>query len=171
MFTQQLSGSRYTGGLPARTYEFRITKLSSNSGSYSKNMISECKDFGMKPVCEHRAWCQNDKNSLYIGQNSYLAHGYYRRYRWSSYSRWFPTGFANIRNRWNGLCAYTGNANRNYAVCNVPSNGYQWRHPGQYNPGFVCGRVKPPRESRLCPLKHLLPLKFWQFSRLPVSRS
>merc|ERR1712072_332880 len=42
---------------------------------------------------------------------------------------------------WSNLCSYTNNANRNYALCNIPANTHAWRHPGQYNPGFVCGKV------------------------------
>ena len=33
----------------------------------------------------------------------------------------------------------TRNANGNYALCNIPINTHAWRHPGQYNPGFMCG--------------------------------
>ena len=50
-----------------------------------------------------------------------------------------PPGFEVIRDKWNNLCAYTGNANGNYALCNIPINTHAWRHPGQYNPGFMCG--------------------------------
>ena len=54
-----------------------------------------------------------------------------------------PSGFAAVRDAWNGLCSYTGNANGSSAMCNTPSNSQSWRRVEQYNPGFVCGKSEP----------------------------
>ena len=98
-------------------------------------MREVCNDLGMKPVCDHPSYCRNDGLSLWIGQSSHLSHKGTRNN--NNYS---PGGFAAIRDRWNGLCVYTNNARGNYALCNIPINSHAWRHPGQWNPGFMCGR-------------------------------
>ena len=40
----------------------------------------------------------------------------------------------------NGLCSYTGKANGNSALCNIPANSHAWKSPSQSNPGFICGK-------------------------------
>eukprot|EP01048_Picozoa_sp_COSAG05_P015644 COSAG05_NODE_1907_length_3849_cov_4.846133_2_plen_742_part_01 len=127
-------------GMPTRSYEFAVAKLSTSSGEYSKLMKAKCADMNMKPVCDHPYYCRNDNGALYIGQQSHVAYGYYRNHNYYL-SRFFPGGFVQVRDLWNGLCSYTGRARGNYAFCNIPSNSHQWRHPGQINPGFVCGTV------------------------------
>ena len=109
-------------------------------------MVAECKKLGMKPVCDHPSYCRTNKAGLYIGQHSHIA---YRPYR--NINSWFPSGWSQISSNWDNLCAYTANANGNYAYCNIPINTHAWRHPGQYSPGFICGAtttdtvVKVPR--------------------------
>merc|ERR1711990_1340618 len=104
---------------------------------YSDRMVDSCKQYGMKPVCDHPSYCRNDKSrSLYIGQSGHLAYAPHR-----NNNNYAPKGFAAIASKWSNLCSYTNNANRNYALCNIPANTHAWRHPGQYNPGFVCGKV------------------------------
>ena len=44
------------------------------SGSYSGVMAAQCSKYGMKPVCDHPSYCQNDKNALYIGQQGHTAY-------------------------------------------------------------------------------------------------
>ena len=91
----------------------------------------------MKPVCDHPSYCKkNDAQSIYLGQTSHLSYPPHR-----NNNNYLPSGFAAIRGRWNGLCSYTGNANGNSVLCNVPSNSHSWRSPGQYNPGFICAKV------------------------------
>jgi hypothetical protein len=56
-----------------------------------------------------------------------------------------PAGFAVVSNLWNGLCSYTGKANGNKALCNIPANTHNWQGPN-FNkkspaPGFVCGKI------------------------------
>jgi len=97
-------------------------------------MIEACNKIGMKPVCDHRNYCRNDKKSLYLGQTHHVA---YKPHR--NNNSFMPGGFAAIADMWDGLCSYTANANRNYALCNIPINTHAWRHPGQANPGFICG--------------------------------
>jgi hypothetical protein len=120
-------------GVAKRKYIFQVTKLASKSGAYSDLMIAQCATFGMKPVCDHRSYCDGDKNAVFLGQTHHLA---YKPHR--NNNNFAPSGFSRIRNQWNGKCSYTGAANGNYALCNIPANSHSWRHPGQANPGFIC---------------------------------
>merc|ERR1711939_1137354 len=133
IFVATLQGKN---GVKTAKYEFRKATLSARSGKYSTRMIEACNKVGLKPVCDHRGYCRNDKNSLYIGQTRHIA---YKPHR--NNNNYMPGGFAAIADMWDGLCSYTGNANRNYALCNIPINTHSWRHPGQANPGFICGSV------------------------------
>eukprot|EP01048_Picozoa_sp_COSAG05_P000829 COSAG05_NODE_25_length_31349_cov_4.978560_24_plen_549_part_00 len=132
----------YKNGVPARYYQFKVVTYTTRSGRYSSVMITECRKYGMKPVCDYPSWCKNDRNALYIGQSSYLSSPSYR-----NNNNYVPSGFAAIRDVWRYKCSYTGNARGNYAYCNTPSNTHSWRYPSQTNPGFVCGAVVPPHET------------------------
>jgi hypothetical protein len=137
-FTASLGGKQ---GVKSRRYTFYRAKISGTAAidrntKYSTAMIAECNKYGMMPVCDHRAYCRNDKKALYIGQDHHLA---YKPHR--NNNRYMPNGFSKIRNNWNDLCSYTANANGNYALCNIPSNRHAWRRVEQYNPGFICGGV------------------------------
>merc|ERR1719163_235234 len=100
-------------------------------------MIETCTALGgMKPVCDHRAYCGTDSKSLFLGQTHHLAYAPHRKN--NGYS---PPGLKEIQHNWDNLCSYTANANGNYALCNIPINTHAWRHPGQVNPGFICGTV------------------------------
>ena len=121
-------------GVAAATYSFKVVTLTDRSGRYSDRMIQECKKIGMKPVCDHPSYCKNEGNALYIGQSNYLSHPSHRNY--NSYN---PSGFASIRNQWNGLCNYAASASSGRALCNIPSNTYNWKYPSNANPGFMCG--------------------------------
>jgi hypothetical protein len=123
-------------GVKAAKYEFKLTKLTSTSGTYSSLMIAKCKSFGMRPVCDHPAYCRNDKQSLYLGQSSHISYPGHR-----NHGGFGPTGFDKVRDNWKGLCVYTKAANGIYALCNVPINSISWKSPKQYNPGFMCGRT------------------------------
>jgi len=122
-------------GAKGGMFTFEVTKLAARNGKYTDRMREQCKKFGMKPVCDHPSYCKNDKNALYLGQSGHLAYKPHRNN--NNYS---PTGFSDIRTTWDGLCSYTNGANGNYALCNIPTNSHSWRHPGQANPGFVCGK-------------------------------
>jgi hypothetical protein len=115
---------------------FRVAKLSTTTGRYSDRMAKRCKVYSMKPVCDHPSYCQNDYSALYLGQTGSLA---YRPHR--NNNNYSPPGLAAIRDNWNGLCSYTAAARGDYALCNIPVNTQSWRNPGQYNPGFVCGKI------------------------------
>eukprot|EP01048_Picozoa_sp_COSAG05_P015817 COSAG05_NODE_1954_length_3791_cov_5.358884_1_plen_1088_part_00 len=123
-------------GLAAQTYEFQIAKLLANSGKYTDRMIEACARISMKPVCDHRSYCENDKNAIWIGQTGHIAYPPHRQN-----NDYMPAGFAAIANKWDGLCSYVANANGNNALCNIPINTHAWRNPGQANPGFMCGRT------------------------------
>ena len=99
-------------------------------------MVMQCGKYGMEPVCDHRNYCKADPDALYIGQTHHIS---YKPHRLNN--NYMPAGFSAIQSNWQGLCVYTANANGNHALCNLPGNSHSWRHPGQYNPGFVCGKV------------------------------
>ena len=106
-------------------------------GPYGPLRMSQlCAKYGMKPVCDHRAYCRTDAQALYLGQTHHMA---YRPHRYNN--NFMPPGFSAIRGKWDGLCSYTAAANGNYALCNIPKNTHAWRHPGQANPGFICAKM------------------------------
>jgi hypothetical protein len=100
-------------------------------------MVAGCKQFGMKPVCDHRQYCKNDKQALYIGQTNHIAYAPHRHNK-----GYMPSGFDQVQHLWNGLCSYTAKARGNYALCNIPANTHAWRTPAQANPGFMCGKIE-----------------------------
>ena len=127
-------------GVLSATYKFR--KVPSNaydasSNNYKRIMISECKKFSMKPVCDHPSYCKNDKQALYIGQSKHLSKQQDRGT--ASYN---PGGFDKIMSNWNGLCSYTGAAGNPRALCNIPVNTHSWQYVNKVNPGFICGKEK-----------------------------
>ena len=131
-------------GVKAQNYEFKVAKMdSTHGGSYSNWMRNICAKYDMKPVCDHPSYCKNDQNALYIGQSSHLAHGNIR-----DNTKYHASGWNVIKDKWAGLCSYTGTANHNKdrnlwnkALCNMPANSHSWQLPSQANPGFMCGRV------------------------------
>ena len=100
-------------------------------------------------MCDHRYYCRNDQNALYIGQTGHLSYPGDRHN-----NNYMPSGFHKVADQWNGLCVYTARGNGQNALCNVPSSGHSWRNPRQYNPGFMCGRVfqiyQHPIVTQLC---------------------
>ena len=129
------------------TFTFRTTRLTSTKGSYSSLMISECKKYGMKPVCDYPGYCKNDKAALYIGQSGYLAYSPHRNNKHR-----MPSGFADIAFNWEQRCSYTGTSRKAYARCEVRQNWLSsrsaktyWKLPAQYNNGFICGVLDPAR--------------------------
>ena len=128
-------------GVAAERYRFEFRTVSSNSGNYANDMITECKKAGMKPVCDHPSYCKNDAKSLYLGQAHHMA---YRPHR--NINSWFPSGWSSISSHWNGLCTYTGAHGGNAkTLCNIPINTHDWRAVSQSNPGFICGSVASER--------------------------
>jgi hypothetical protein len=134
MFTIHLGGKN---GVRARAYELKIANLDKlHGGSYSKLMVGVCKRYGMKPVCDHPSYCASDDKALYLGQNAHIA---YKPHRTSS--KLNPAGWEAIQSKWDGLCSYTGTANqpkngaqRNSALCNIPSTTHAWKKPSEVNP-------------------------------------
>ena len=124
-------------GAKKRNWQFEVVYLTSKSGKYKDLMIKRCKAYGMKPICEHRAYCLNDKNSVFLGQHAHISHPSHRRI-----NSWFPSGWADVSKEFDGLCFYAGNAASARALCNIPSNSHSWRTPGQANPGFMCAKGK-----------------------------
>merc|ERR1740123_1751360 len=123
-------------GVEAARYDFRVVKASTTSGSYSDIMVAECAKYDMKPVCDKKVYCgpEIDKRALYLGQTQVISAPLYR-----NDEKWNPSGWSNIKDRWNGLCVYTGSKKKQEAFCNTPSSLHSWRTAAQYNPGFVCG--------------------------------
>ena len=151
-FTATLAGKN---GVPTSDYVFAITSPGPRNGAYSDSMVEQCSKLGMKPVCDNRIYCRDDAKSLYLGQDRHIA---YKPHRISN--KYMPQGFASIASKWDGLCSYTAKANTNYALCNIPANTHAWRHPGQYNPGFVCGRVALDAHSHALTTGNADPIDF-----------
>eukprot|EP01048_Picozoa_sp_COSAG05_P006561 COSAG05_NODE_433_length_9859_cov_4.471004_4_plen_622_part_00 len=128
--------------------QFKIVKLRTTRGSYSGDMIAECKRYGMKPICDHPSYCRTDKAALYLGQKGHLGYPPHR-----NQDRYKPQGWDQIQKNsysatsWDGLCYYTGHARGNYALCNVPLSTHAWKTPAQYNPGFMCGKASKVGET------------------------
>jgi len=129
-------------GVKAATYVFMRMTLTARSGKYADQMKAHCSKVGMRPVCEHRNYCKNDKAALYLGQTHHLG---YPGHRYNT--GWFPSGWTSIRAEWNGMCNYAakvqGGGN---ALCNLPGNSHSWQGTG-YNPGFICGANAKPCTS------------------------
>ena len=137
-FTANLGAGR--NGFRAGTYTFLKQTLASRSGSYSSRMIQQCLKYNMKPVCDHPNYCRNDLDALYIGQRSHITpYGWHQSM--DGINSWFPSGWSSISSHWDGLCSYTANANRNYALCNIPANTHSWRSAAQANPVSVSFRL------------------------------
>ena len=132
VFTAKLGSKQ---GVSAHKYTFEKVRAKSTSGSYSNIMVETCKKIGMKPICDHRNYCRNDAKSLYIGQDHHLTHGGHMNHH-----GYFPSGWSQIRSKFNGLCSYTARANGDYALCNIPSNSHSWRRASQ-TPDFMCGII------------------------------
>ena len=60
-------------GVAANAYTFELRTLSSKTGNYANDMITQCKKVGMQPVCDHPYYCKNDGNSVYLGLCALLA--------------------------------------------------------------------------------------------------
>ena len=84
-------------------------------------MISECKKYGMKPVCDHPSYCRDKTEALWIGQTTHLAVQTYRKGTTSS--RWTPCGFQAVQSMWDNTCSYSATANGDYAYCQTSSSG------------------------------------------------
>merc|ERR1719245_1803756 len=119
-------------GVPSRSYIF-TKAIAPVQNSYTDAMIQACQGLGMKPVCDHKSYCQNDDRALYIGQSHHLAHVNQRL----NYDQYFPSGFPAIKEKWNGLCAFTA---RERALCDHGARSHAWRYMRDNNPGFICGK-------------------------------
>ena len=153
-FTAALKGKN---DVPSYIYYFKVAQLPSGEwgkdyqGAYCVDlMVQQCAKIGMKPICDHRAWCGKDPKVLFIGQTHQLG---YKPHRVNNV--YMPEGFSTIQHKFDHLCGYSGNANGNYAICNIPINTHAWRHPGQYKPGFMCARVLAPAGSDFGLLRRL----------------
>ena len=121
-------------------------------------MLRACKGFGMRPVCDHPSYCKNDAGAMYIGQQQHL--GLYKHLTFHGVQHcgfvehnspraefaaayaphrnnpsFMPGGFTAIKDKWDGLCSYTARANKDKALCNIPTNTHTWKTPRQANPG------------------------------------
>ena len=124
-------------GTADHEYEFQITSLpKSRKGTYSSLMIKQCKRYGMKPVCGHPSYCKTDTAAIYLGQRLHLS---YPKHNKDTVKR-IP-GIDKIMHKFKGRCVYTGKANKDKALCNIPVNTHTWRTPAQANPGFLCAKI------------------------------
>jgi len=133
-FTAEL-GSK--NGVVGQNYEFRILQTDVRSGKFSDVMAEECAAVGMKPLCDHRSYCRNDKKSIYLGQDHHLA---YRPHR--QRSDFMPSGFDKIRKKFDGTCTYTSNRGPpGTTLCNVPANGHSWQKLSDKTNTFLCAKI------------------------------
>merc|ERR1711907_904361 len=124
------------GDVPGRRYIFKRVVASEDNGSYANIMVRDCQRHGMKPVCEHPKNCKNDSKALYIGNTHHLEYPGQRKNL-----GFFPSGWSKIQRRFDGLCAYTGKAHGQQALCNVPKNSHNWKKPNE-SEAFMCGKVE-----------------------------
>eukprot|EP01048_Picozoa_sp_COSAG05_P015674 COSAG05_NODE_1918_length_3836_cov_4.174333_1_plen_875_part_10 len=153
-----LSGSdgRFTAslgsfnGVAGANIEFKVARLPTPPGKkytakdlYADLMITICKKYGMKPVCDHQSYCKSDPASIYLGQMEHLSYPPHR----NDANKNVP-GFGKIASKWKGLCNYAGKHDNMkpkpnsglHALCNVPANTHSWQTPTTANPGFMCAR-------------------------------
>lgn len=43
--------------------------------NYAQDMVKACKKYGMKPICDHPAYCKDDTKALYLGQTNHITGG------------------------------------------------------------------------------------------------
>ena len=88
--------------LPPRLYSVKMAKLGDKerSGDYATRMIEVCNRYGMKPLCDHRAFCGKDPRSIYIGQHNQFMYPPHR----NRMDLW-PEGWSlELASKWDGLC-------------------------------------------------------------------
>ena len=149
-------------GVSAAEYLFKVFSVDKvGKKDYYKNiMIAACKTHGMKPVCDHPSYCRNDKNAIYLGQNTHLA----RAGAPQDYSHYMPCGLNKLLPRWKNLCVYAGTSlsSGSKAACNRPDNtgSHDTLTPQQSNRAFICAkRVGPPSHKPVLKLDNHLQLK------------
>merc|ERR1719150_1573007 len=138
-------------------------------------MIAHCDQIGMKPLCDHKSYCQSDNASIYIGQDHHIAYPPQRRN-----DAYFPLGWKDVReNKLKGhFCAYTRSANGNNALCSI-NNSHQWRAPRKGDK-IACVRINtapsppptpapttPPYKATLA-AKNGVPQKVYDFQTVLV---
>ena len=88
-------------------------------------------------MCDHPYYCKTDTTAIYLGQDHrHISHPSHR-----NDLRYFPSGWSDIKDNWNGRCSYTASHNGASALCNSPTNTHSWRTPSQGPTSFVCARV------------------------------
>jgi hypothetical protein len=144
--------SAYLGprrGVEGSYYTFQLVNSKSTSGHFTDSYVKDCAEIGMKPVCDHRNYCQNDARGIYIGQEHHMAHGGHR-----ANSNYFPGGFTAIREKFNGACFWTS-TNHDHGkqmLCQTSPNrrralhnDHQWKHRST-SMKLACGKqiLEPP---------------------------
>ena len=73
---------------------------------------------------DHPSSCQNDPESLYLGQSGHLAAPAERSAKSS-----VPAGFLTVQEEWDGLCSYAADKGSvpGSAFCNTPATGATWQ--------------------------------------------
>ena len=150
------------------TFELQVAVPETFAKSYSQLMVSTCALYGMKPVCSHVNFCENDPKAVYIKHWGYLTSDKDRPLQQKyGHLKYFDT----IKDKWKGLCAYTGAARENFALCNDPEDknknandcqgGCEWQEPSKTKPrSFMCGRKRELPSDRRCSRSFLESLSF-----------
>merc|ERR1712072_931285 len=122
-------------GVRPRRYTFKRVHATSTRGRYSDIMVRDCKRYGMKPICDHPSYCKNDKKAIYMGQSGHVEYPGHRKN-----NGMFPKGWSKHARKFDRLCAYTGKAHGNKALCNMPINSHSWRKPSEAQ-SFMCAKI------------------------------
>jgi len=120
--------------ISGKSYMFLPVTASTTFGKYTDIMVDECKQLGMKPVCDHPKFCRSDAKALYIGQKGHISLKSHRHV--ASYS---PSGWASVRDKFEGMCLYTGNAKKDGSVLCQRGNAQAWKVASKTKQ-FMCGR-------------------------------
>jgi len=139
-------------------------------------MIQACREINMKPLCDHPSYCKTDNASIYIGQDSHIAHPPTR-----NNDNNFPTGWKEVRTQklTGAFCTYTRAANGNYALCTV-GNSHAWKLTSQITPKFPCVSVQfpptpapttPPAYTKMLAARNGVPSRRYDFQVMKVSQN
>jgi len=159
-----------------RTYRFRRVSVSSADVtayglvSFQELMISHCRQLGMKPVCDIKSQCEDDKNALYIGQAAGVQLSKHAD-RHGNAARIGAGWTKQLAHEWDGLCSYRTQASELpatypwgswsgsgssatrtrgspvahevYAACSASNDPRQqvWQ-TARENPSFMCGLIE-----------------------------
>jgi len=139
-FLATLVGS---GDRPGFKYEFRVVTTYRRDGSFREVMLKECKQHGMKPVCDDPKFCAKDKEGLYIGHQGHISSP-----QNCKKMKNFPIGWEKLRQNFKGMCFYAGKEGAGKAMCNIPSKTHRWQKLSDKASTFMCAKVLKEKDVK-----------------------